>query len=213
MGFTRLALIAAAAFTLNFGSSLRADEIYVQFSGTISLTDVPGEFVGETFSGGFSYSTTDPFVVTVDGLSEYSLVSPLDSAFGSVGGLSVFIAPPDGLTATLGQGPLIIDSDPNQDYFSIQTASGPARRISIQMLGDLNFLSSSSLPDPFNAGHVTLGPESLPTSVGFFFGGYSAEGDITEISTVPEPRGVAWVLGILALIALGYRCSVTVSRS
>jgi hypothetical protein len=180
-----------------------ADQINVQFSGIINLSSAAGVEVGESFSGGFSYSTNDLFETSVDGLYEYSMVSSEDSLFVSVGGLEVSLAPPvNGMTINVGQGPVFIDPNPDQDYFSIQTSSTSASRISIQLLGDLAFLSSSALPDPFNAGDITLGPESLPSSVSIFFGSSSASGNITEISTVPEPRGMAWVgLAMLALAA------------
>ncbi len=192
-----------------------ADQISVQFSGIINLSSAPGVEVGESFSGGFSYSTSDLFETSADRLYEYSMVSPEDSLFVSVGGLEVSLAPPlNSMTIDVGQGPVFIDPNPDQDYFSIQTSSTSASRISIQLLGDLAFLTSSALPDPFNAGDVTLGPESLPSSVGIFFGASSASGNITEISAVPEPRGMAWVgLALIALAAFVSRRSTILSRS
>jgi hypothetical protein len=216
MEFSRFATWATVlAVTLICASLANADQINVRFSGIINLSNAPGVVVGESFSGGFSYSTNDLFETSVDGLYEYSMVSPEDSLFVSVGGLEVSLAPPvNGMTIDVGQGPVFIDPNPDQDYFSIQTSSTSASRISIQLLGDLAFLTSSALPDPFNAGDVTLGPESLPSSVSIFFGPTSAGGNITEISTVPEPRGMAWVgLALLALAAVVSRRSSILSRS
>jgi hypothetical protein len=216
MEFSRFVTLATVfAVALFCASRAMADQINVQFSGIINLSNAPGVEVGESFSGGFSYSTNDLFDTSVDGLYEYSMVSPEDSLFVSVGGLEVSLAPPlNGMTIDLGQGPVFIDPNPDQDYFSIQTSSTSASRISIQLLGDLAFLSSSALPDPFNAGDVTLGPESLPSSVSIFFGSSSASGNITEISAVPEPRGMAWVgLALITLAALVSRRSTILSRS
>lgn len=224
MKFRRLATPAAIAVVLVCASSLTADTIGVQFGGTITTTNAPGISVGESFSGGFTYTTTDPLETSIAGLNSYAMVSPEDSVFVSVGGLDLSLAQPlSGVTAIVGQGPLSIDTNPDQDFFAIQSFSSPGTTsvgISIQLIGDLNFLSSGALPDPFNAADVTLGGGSgLTSSIGFDFtdaknNSYTVEGEITQISTVPEPRGLGLAsLGVLALALLAFRRSAEKSPS
>ncbi|HEY2123057.1 MAG TPA: hypothetical protein VGH07_05640, partial [Chthoniobacterales bacterium] len=143
------ALAVAASVALVWICSAKADEVEVQFSGVITSTNAPGLFTGEGFSGGFSYSTTDPFLTSAFGLTDYSLVSPEDGLFVSAGGLDASVAPPANvLTAVVGQGPLSFDPDPAQAYFSIQSFSSGT--VSIQLIGNSNFLTSDALPDPLS---------------------------------------------------------------
>ena len=208
MESSRLATLAAASvITLICASSLKADEIEVQFTATFST----GPFRGESLSSGFSYSTTDPLETSIDGVNTYALSSPEDNAFLSFGGLK-FAIPLSGATAIVAQAPVSFDTNPNQDYFAIQDFSDLG--FSIQLVGDLNFLSSGALPDPFNAGDVMLGPGAGLTSViGAVIDGKTIDTDITEISSAAEPRGPGWVLGAVALLIPFFRRSFIVSRS
>ncbi len=195
MGFFRL-----VTFTLICAAMLPADEIEVQFSGLITSTDAPGMYVGESFSGGFAYSTTDPFDVSIGGQSTYSLTSPEDTEFVSVGSFSLSLQPLAGVDAFVSPGA--------SSYFLTQDFVTPgAPGISIAFYGGSDFLSSQALPDPFNAADITGG------NIGFGFSddnvAYSVQGNITQVSTAPEPRWLGCVcLGIFSLVGLLFRRSL-----
>jgi hypothetical protein len=233
MRFFRIAAIAASAMVLCTAFSLRADTVEVYFSGTIYLTDTPGISTGQTFSGGFSYSTTDTFEGSSGGLSSYSLTSPEDTLFFSVGGSTVTLGTPlSGVTANVGLAPLSFDPDPDQDYFAIEADSNAGTvltnfdipgyqfaGLSAQLIGNTNFLSSDALPDPFNTSDVTFGLGSVFSSTTLYFSDqkgdvYFSVGEITQISTTPEPRGAGLAaLGIAALALLIFSGAATASRS
>ena len=214
MTSARLATLAGAWVVLICPSFLKADEIEVQFAATISMTTAPDLYVGESFTGEFTYSTTDPLETSIGGVNSYALVSSEDSLSVSVASLNLsFALPPSGATAIVGQAPVYFDTNPNQNYFAIQDFSNPG--MSIQLVGDPNFFSSDALPDPFNAFDITLGSSpGLTSNVGFDFGGYATEGDLTQISTVPEPRELEVAcLGMASIFGLFLRRSLTASRS
>jgi hypothetical protein len=182
MKFARWGTLAAASvFTFICASSLKADEIDVQFSGVITNTDgtPPGIFVGEAFTGAFSYSTTDPFDVSIGGQSTYSLTSPEDSESLSVGSFGLSLQPLTGVDAFVSPG--------TSSYFLTQDFETPG--ISIAFYGDSDFLSSQALPDPFNTAGFTGGV------IGFNFSednvDYLVEGNITQVSNVPESGGLS----------------------
>ncbi len=181
--------------------ALKADTIEIQFTGTISSSNAPDISVGESFSGEFTYSTTDPLDVSIGGQSTYSLTSPEDSESVSVGSFNLLLQPLTGLHAFVSPGA--------SSYFLTQDFAMPG--ISIALYGGSDFLSSQALPDPLNTADITGG------NIGFGFSeddiNYSVQGNITQVSTAPEPRGVAGCLGIVALIGLLFRRSVIVSRS
>ncbi|MGP0071102.1 MAG: hypothetical protein ACLPWF_04115 [Bryobacteraceae bacterium] len=190
------ALTLASAAALLCSSAAQADQIEVQFSGVITNAGgAPGISVGETFTGGFSYSAADPLDVSIGGQSTYSLTSPPDNEFVSVGALDLSIQPLTGVHAVVAPGAA--------SFFSIQDFSNPG--ISITLNGGSSFLSSQALPDPLLTADVTSG------SIGFQFSqdsvNYIVDGNITQVSNVPEPRGsVLACLGILALVFLLSRC-------
>jgi hypothetical protein len=207
-------LIVSAAILVSCISSARADTIDVQFGGTIFVSNTPGITPGESFSGGFSYSTTDPFEGSSNGLNSFNLASPEDSLFVSIGGSSVSLGQPlSGVTTLVGLAPLTFDSDPNQDYFAIESdsTSGTVSTsfdipgldfdgVSIQLIGDTSFLRSNALPDPFDTGDVIFGLDTngLSSSITLDFADannnvFFTVGQITEVteSAVPEPRGLS----------------------
>jgi hypothetical protein len=206
MKFCRLttsALVVLAASVC--AGALRADTIEIQFAGTISGSNAPGISVGESFSGEFTYSTTDPFDVSIGGQSTYSLTSPEDSESVSVGSFNLLLQPLPGVHAFVSPGASSYFL--TQDFFTHGTSG-----ISVAFYGGSDFLSSQALPDPLNTADFTGG------SIGFGFSednvDYSVQGNITQVSTAPEPRGVAeCCLGIVALIGLLFRRSIIVSRS
>jgi hypothetical protein len=205
MKFCRLAASALVVLAASVcASALKADTIEIQFSGTISGTNAPGISVGESFSGEFTYSTTDPFDVSIGGQSTYSLASPEDSESVSAGSFTLLLQPLTGVDAFVSPGAA--------SYFLTQDFVTPGTPgISIAFFGGSDFLSSQALPDPINAADITGG------SIGFGFSednvAYSVQGDITQVSNAPEPRGVAGCLGIVALIGLLFRKSIMVARS
>ena len=186
-------------------SKLNADEIQVQFSGAVTDSGgVPGWYVGETFTGEFSYSTTDPFDVSVDGQSTYSLTSPEDSESVSVGSFNLLLQPLTGLHAFVSPG--------TSSYFLTQDFAAPGTPyMSLAFYGGSGFLSSQALPDPLNTAAITAG------NIAFGFSennvAYGVQGNITQVSTTPEPRSVVWVLGMLALVALAFRRSFKAFQS
>ncbi len=233
-------LVVSAAVALSCVSSARADIIEVQFTGTISATNTPGITDGESFSGGFTYSTGDTFEGTSNGLNSFDLTSPEDSLFLSIGGSTVSLGEPlNGVTALVGLAPLSFDSNPNQDYFTVQSDSTagtvstsfglPGEHfsgLSAQLIGDTNFLTSGALPDPFDTGDVLLGLGSsgLSSSVTLNFADANNDvfftvGEITGVSAisesaVPEPRGLSLAcLAIVALALLLFRRSAGTSSS
>ena len=221
----RLATLAwAAVAAFSCASSAMADLVAVNFAGTIYATNTPGISVGDSFSGGFSYSTTDAFAGLSGGLYSYLLTSPGDSLSVSVGGSTLSLGNPlAGLSALVGLGPLSFDSNPNQDYFAVEAASNAGTvstsfaipgynfaGLSVELVGDLNFLSSGALPNPFNTSDVTFGfgSGSVASDVNFDFADakgdvYYTVGEITQVSTVsavPEPRTLG--LACLAIVAV-----------
>jgi len=226
---SRLAsLVVSAAVVLSCVASARADTIEVQFTGTIFVTNTPGITPGESFSGGFSYSTADTFEGSSNGLNSFNLTSPEDSLFVSIGGSTVSLGPPvSGVTALVGLAPLSFDSDPNQDYFAIESDSSSGTvstnfdipgfhfdGLSAQLIGDSNFLSSGALPDPLDTSHVIFGLDTngLSSSITLNFADANNDvfftvGDISEVSAVtesavPEPHGLS--LACLAIVALAF---------
>jgi hypothetical protein len=192
----------AALVTLICASRLHADQIEVLFSGVISGSNAPGIDVGESFTGGFSYSTTDPFDVSVDGQSTYSLTSPEDFESVSVGSFNLSLQPLPGVDAFVSPGA--------SSYFLTQDFVTPGTPgISIAFNGGSDFLSSQALPDPLNTAAITGG------TIGFTFSednvDYSVQGNITNVFTTPEPGGAG--LAIVALAVLIFRRSLIVSRS
>ena len=201
----RFGIFAAALATLlSYAPAVKADEIEVQFSGVITNTDgAPGMFVGEGFTGGFSYSTSDPFDVSIDGQSTYSLTSPEDNEFVSVGSFSLSLQPLSGVNAFVAPGP--------SSYFLTQDFVTPGTPgISISFYGGSDFLSSQALPDPLNTLDITSG------NIGFSFSqddaDYSVEGNITQVSAASEPHGLVLVFGFTVLVLL-YRRPFIFSRS
>ena len=77
----------------------KADEIEVQFSGVVTDSNGPAVSVGDSFSGYFTYSSSDPFDILFLGQYEYSLTSPEDSQFVSVDGIDVTVQPLTGVDA------------------------------------------------------------------------------------------------------------------
>ena len=225
MKLSRLSSLVVSAIALSCVASTKADTVEVTFSGTVSSSNTPGITSGESFSGGFTYSTADPFEGTSNGLNSFDLTSPGDSLFISIGGSIVSLGQPlSGVTALVGLAPLSFDSNPDQDYFTVQSDSTagtvstsfdiPGDRfsgLSAQLIGDTSFLTSGALPDPFDTGDVTLGDTSgLSSSITLNFADANNDvfftvGDITEVSAmsesaVPEPRGLS--LACLAMVAL-----------
>src|ERR1700722_9735389 len=219
-------LIVSAALLVSCISSARADTIDVQFAGTIFVSNTPGITPGESFSGGFSYSTTDTFEGSSNGLNSFNLTSPEDSLFVSIGGLTVSLGQPvSGVTALVGLAPLSFDSDPTQDYFAVESDSSSGTvstsfdipgldfdGLSVQLIGDTNFLSSGALPDPFDTSDVLFGLDTngLSSSITLNFADANDDvfltlGEITEVSAVtesavPEPHGLS--LACLATVAM-----------
>lgn len=191
---TRAAVLASL---LCVAKLLSADTVTVQFAGVVTQSSGPAVYAGESFSGGFTYSTTDPFMVAVGGQSEYLLTSPDDSKFVSVGTFSLVHQPLTGVYA-------IVVPGPTSCFFTQDFVVPGATGISLQFCGGPNFAGSGALPDPFNVQDFTFG------DIGFVFSAddvsYSVQGDITEVSTVPEPRGLGFAcLVILPLAVLRLR--------
>ena len=201
MKFARFGALAITALAMAC-ASMKADEIVVQFSGVITNAGgAPGLDLGDSFTGEFSYSTTDPLDVSIGGQSTYSLTSLADQEFVTVGAFDLSIQPLTGVHAVVSPGAA--------SFFAIQDFSNPG--ISITLNGGSSFLSSQALPDPLLTADVTSG------NIGFQFSAsdvdYSVQGNITQVSAVPEPRGASWAsLGIVALLALVFRQSLTVCR-
>jgi hypothetical protein len=204
MKFARFGALAVTALAMAGASIVKADEIEVQFSGVVTDSNGPAVSVGDSFSGYFTYSSSDPFDVLLLGQSEYSLTSPEDSEFVSVDGIDVTVQPPTGVHAFV---------VPSTESFFTQDFGGPGTPlISLTFSGNSDFLTSGSLPDPFNAQDFTSGNIGFDFSLGDV--DYSVQGNITEVSAAPEPRGVSWACwGIVALIALVYRRSLRASLS
>jgi hypothetical protein len=217
MNHSRLkCLMVSAAFLVSCISSARADTIDVQFAGTIFVSNTPGITPGESFSGGFSYSTTDSFEGSSNGLNSFNLASAEDSLFVSIGGSTVSLGQPvSGVTTLVGLAPLTFDSDPNQDYFAIESDSSSGTvssnfdipgldfdGLSVQLIGDTNFLSSGALPDPIDTGDVIFGLDTsgLSSSITLNFADANNDvfftvGEINDVSAVtesavPEPHGL-----------------------
>ena len=193
MEFARFRALVAAALAMGCVSMVKADEIEVQFSGAITDSSGPAVSVGDTFSGYFTYSSSDPFDILILGQSEYSLTSPEDSEFVSVDGIEVTVQPLTGVHA------FVVPS--TESFFTQDFVSPGTPGISLTFSGNSDFLTSGSLPDPFNAQDITSG------NIGFLFPlddvDYSVQGNITEVSAVPEPRGVGLLcfgIGALALL-------------
>lgn len=171
----------------------KADEIEVQFSGVVTDSNGPAVSVGDSFSGYFTYSSSDPFDILFLGQYEYSLTSPEDSQFVSVDGIDVTVQPLTGVDAF---------AVPSTESFFTQDFAGPGTPlISLTFSGNSDFLTSGSLPDPFNAQDFASG------NIGFGFSlddvDYSVQGNISGVSTVPEPRGIGSLcFGIVALAVL-----------
>jgi hypothetical protein len=207
---------------LTRASLLRADTVDVRFAGTIVASSIPGVGLGDSFSGGFSYSTEDPFIGTSAGLNSFNLGSDVDTFFLSVDGSILSLGKPlSGLTASVGNAPVSFDPDPTQDYFQISsnansgtvatTFSLPGFQFngfSIQLVGDAGFIPSGALPDPFDASKVIFGSDAILSAVVFDFADTNGQddfavGQLDQTSSVPEPRGLALtVLAILLLVGL-----------
>jgi len=203
MKFSRFSAIALAAGVIVSASMLKADEIEVQFSGVITNSSGPAVSVGDSFSGYFTYSTGDPLDIVFLGQSEYSLTSPEDSEFVSVDGIDVSLQPPTGVRAFV---------DPSTESFFTQDFVTPGTDgISLTFTGNSNFLTSGSLPDPFNAQDFTSG------DIGFDFSlddvDYSVQGNITEVSSTPEPRGLGLACFAMLGAVLLFRRRFKASRS
>jgi len=197
-------MLAIAMLVMVCVSAVKADEIEVQFSGVVTGSSGPAISVGDSFSGYLTYSTSDPFEVLVLGQSEYSLTSPEDSEFVSLDGIDVAVQPLTGVHA------FVVPS--TESFFTQDFVTPGTPGISLTFGGNSDFLTSGSLPDPFNAQDVTSG------SIGFGFSlddvDYSVQGNITQVSEAPEPRGVAWVcFAGLALVLARFRGLLTISRS
>jgi hypothetical protein len=236
MKFYRFATLAWAAVALFSSASLvRADTVEVNFNGLIYATNTPGISAGDSFSGSFSYSTSDPFEGSSGGLDTYLLTSPEDGLSVSVDGSTLSLGQPlSGVTAIIGLAPLSFDSNPHQDYFAVEGGSSAGTvstsfdlpgyayaGLSVQLVGAPSFLSPGALPDPLNTSDVTLGLVSgaINSVVSFDFEDansdvYFTAGYITELSAgvsasaVPEPHGLGLAcLGIVALALLLFRRS------
>ena len=196
--------LAALLIALICALSAKADEIEVQFSGALTNTGgAPGLSVGESFTGEFSYSTTDPLDVSIGGQSTYSLTSPEDSESVSVGSFNLLLQPLTGVHAFV---------SPGGEYFLTQDLVAPGTPgISISFNGGPGFLPSEALPDPLNTSEITSG------SISFTFSqdsvDYAVGGNITQVSTVPEPRGLGWICFAIATLVVMLRRRVIVSRS
>jgi hypothetical protein len=233
-------LVVSAAVALSCYSLAKADIVEVQFTGIVSATNTPGITGGESFSGGFTYSTGDTFEGTSSGLNTFDLTSSDDSLFLTIGGSTISIGQPlNGVTALVGLAPLTFDSNPNQDYFSVQSDSTAGTvstsfdlpgdhfsGLSVQLIGSTNFLTSGALPNSFDTGDVTFGFGSpgLASSMTLNFADSSHDdfftlGEITEVSAisesaVPEPRGLSLAgLAIMALALVFFRRPAGTSSS
>jgi len=193
MKIARFGALAVAVFAMVCASMVKADEIEVQFSGVVTDSSGPAVSVGDSFSGYFTYSASDPFDILFLGQSEYSLTSPEDSESVSVDGIDVTVQP---LTGVHG---FVVPS--TESFFTQDFVTPGTPGISLTFSGNSDFLTSGSLPDPFNAQDFTSG------NIGFGFSlddvDYSVQGNITEVSTVPEPRGIGLLcFGAVALALL-----------
>jgi hypothetical protein len=195
---------AASVLALMCALSAKADEIEVQFSGVLTNTGgAPGMSVGESFSGDFSYSTADPLDVSIGGQSTYSLTSPEDSESVSVGSFSLLLQPLTGVHAFV---------SPGGEYFLTQDFVAPGTAgISISFNGGPGFLPSEALPDPLNTSEITSG------SISFTFSedsvDYAVDGNISQVSTVPEPRGLGWICFAPVSLVVMLRRRFIASRS
>jgi hypothetical protein len=193
MKVARFGALAVAALVMVCASMVKADEIEVQFSGVVTNSNGPAVSVGDSFSGYFTYSAGDPFDILFLGQSEYSLTSPEDSEFVAVDGIDVTVHPLTGVHA------FVVPS--TESFFTQDFVAPGTPGISLTFSGNSDFLTSGSLPDPFKAQDFTSG------NIGFGFSlddvDYSVQGNITQVSNVPEPRGsLPACVGILALVFL-----------
>lgn len=221
--------LSAVSLILAFTSLASADTITVTYSGSITVGDVPGIANGDPFSGGFTYDTSDPFVLSTSLASVYYLEQAGDGLFLNVDGYNFTAGPGYGLTTTVSNGPTNVASVLNADYF--QVSQGYSNQTSpnfstnytgllftetaVGLVGNLNLLQSNALPDPFNAADVVPYGVQYPggphiesgvsiemidsNSDTFFFGG-----DIQQIEAVstPEPRLWSVLVLIGAIFAL-----------
>lgn len=209
MKSSRFSILSAVVVFAAIGTSpLKADEIEVLFSGVVTITTAPGVNVGDSFSGELIYSTDDPFEVLLGGQSEYSLLGPGNSESLSSGAYSVSLDPPAGIADN-------IFIDPGLGcVFAQAFAPVGAPAMSLQFCGNSDFLTSGALPDPFDASDVILGNVAFPSSnAGFTVDGYFVDGYVTQVSTVPEPRGSPFVFAFAVLAAVALRRRLMASRS
>ena len=206
-------------FALSLSAS--AAQVTILFSGTITDMNLfagsdPNLAIGDSFSGSLSYDDEAPRTAflpeEVGGRGPHPESSTYDlnalPASGSIRLADYTLTTPVEFRAVL------IDNDIFQQDFAsaaefLFSATGPHPRSDVNLV-----LRGASDGEPLHG--TALSGQSwdladLPSSTIQFvftdengFGGFYVFGALEQLTTVPEPA-LAWLLGPLALCALGYR--------
>ncbi len=165
----------------------------------ITASDFPFLNVGDGFTGGLSYSTTDRLTASGGGVYEYDLTTLGDVVFFSY-------STPFGPATLSSDVPLSVANiylDPALEEFAAVSGfnQGIFEPVEPVFYGNSHFLSSGALPDPLHVGDITSGTVAfafLDTPIGYV---ESGQGEITAVYLIPEPRDLGLAAGIFALIS------------
>jgi hypothetical protein len=192
--------------------------ITVIFSGLIEDSSLPGIAVGDSFGGEITYETNASVVGSGSTFVNYGSFLPGDGAEVAVDGFSFSGA--SYLNLLVSNGPGGASPVSNTDFVagSSDGVSGtlltnyPGLRldaVDAQFVGNLNFLGSNSIPNPFAAADVIPGSPADPTLVFVQLDNgtsdFTLHGLISSVAVTPEPETlplVGMTLGLLIVLRL-----------
>jgi hypothetical protein len=201
--------------------------ITVTFFGLISDSTLPGIAVGDSFNGLMTFETSASVLGSGGNYVNYGSFLPADGATVTVDGFTFSGA--SYLNLLVSNGPGGAGPVPNTDFvagssdglFGTLSTNYSGLRldgVDAQFVGNLNFLGSNAIPNPFDSADVIPGTTAVPTLVfvqldngtsNSVFHGY-----ISSVTAIPEPGTLPLVfLSLGSLILLRPRQSTYTRRT
>ena len=206
------ALVAALPFFF-LCAICSAGTIEVVFSGTISISSLPGVAVGDSFSGTMTYETTPGTVFdNTATLANYGFFQPQDGVVIIVDGYTfagssyLNMAIDDTPDTTIPDKSVDVLQGSSDGVFGTLSTNYPALTLGATVASfSVNpaLVPGNAIPNPFNLSDVVFpGTTSDPDQVYAQLGSLSITGNINDITVAPEP---STFLLIGSALAFGWR--------